>query len=394
MTLTITPTPSNISARDTLPSLDPSTGVLIASTTMTRRAWSLSQDLLRGLGARMDITGAGRRHDEDLRLLTCWIKAYDIRLIVLLNVHLLASPRLLSFLLDLGNETGCDIALTHDENTVTPALDWVTDNGGTIETSHKPLVQRIRATARPGDDLPETDSVPFPRFLPDVDFYAFRGMCRDLLPADEFAIVDDLYVRTLHAVTEDPFDDDEDGSLRIRQMLSTITSEAEATTIIRATQAALFKGGRHLYVWMPTLRVAMQRDQHRRLTPAEIRTLRAYRTPWRSSAVVLHDAGLSTGQIADLTLGDVQPTGDLATSAGPLTNDARAYLRAHRHLRFMEGANESDNFITARRSEVRAALRTTGRELVIPTVTAHAGFEETPDQTWRKALGVRVASLT
>ena len=393
MNLTITPTPSSRAAREVLPDLDPSTGVLIASTSMTRRAWSLSQDLLRGLGARMDITGAGRRHDEDIRILTCWIKAYDIRLIVMLNAHLVPDPRLLTFLLDLGNETGCDIALTIDENSATSVLDWVTDNGGTIDTSHGPLIERMNAAARPGHALPVNDATPFPRFLPDVDFYAFRGMCRDLLPSDEFAIVDDLYVRTFRAVTAEPFGDDEDASLRIRQMLSTATSEAEATTIIRATQAALFKGGRHLYVWMPTLRVAMQRDQHRRLTPAEIRTLRAYRTPWRSSAVVLHDAGLSTGQIADLTLADVQPTGDLATSASPLTEDARAYLRAHRHLRFMEGADQSDAFITAGRPALRAALRTTGRELVIPTVTAQTGFDETPDQTWRKALGVRVASL-
>lgn len=394
MNLTVTPTPSECSARDALPDLDPSAGVLIASTTMARRAWSLSQDLLRGLGARQDITGAGRRHEEDITLLTCWLHAYDIRSIVLLNTHHLADPRLLRFLLDLGRDAGCDIALTHDENTITPVVEWARSNGGSIDTTIAPLIQRITAAARPEHHLPEESRDTFPKFLPDVDFYAFRGMCRDLLPAHEFAIVDALYVRTFHAVAAAPFTDDEDVSLRIRRMLSTATSDSEAVTIIRATQAALFKTGRHLYVWMPTLRVAMQRDQHRRLIPHEIRALRAYRTPWRSSAVVLHDAGMSTNAVADLTLADIDSSGTTSLAPEPLSDDSRAFIRAHRQFRICEGATSSDTFFTARANGLRAALRTAGREIVIPTVTAQSGFDETPDQTWRKALGVRTSNLT
>lgn len=177
-------------------------------------------------------------------------------------------------------------------------------------------------------------------------------------------------------------------------MLSTATSDSEATTIVRATQAALFKSGRHLYVWMPTLRTAMQRDQHRRLTSKEIRSLRAYRTPWRSCAVVLHDAGLSTAAINQLRLGDIEAAGQVRGLDQPLNDDARAFLRAQRHLRQMDGARDSDRLITSGQPGLRAALRTTGRELVIPTVAAQSGFNETPDQTWRKALGVRLADLT
>ena len=186
------------------------------------------------------------------------------------NAHLVPYPRLLTFLLDLGRTTGCDIALTHDENSVTPVVDWARDHGANIHASTGPLIQQMTATARPAYPLPDSDPTPFPKFLPEVDFYAFRGLCRDLLPADEFAIVDDLYTRTFRAVTADPLGDDEDASLRIRDMLSSVTSDSEATTIIRATQAALFKTGRHLYVWMPTLRVAMQRDQHRRTDTSTI----------------------------------------------------------------------------------------------------------------------------
>ncbi|PKW25750.1 hypothetical protein [Phycicoccus duodecadis] len=394
MELTVTPTPSTMSARDALPALDPSSGVLTASTTLTRNAWTLSQDLLLGLGARHDLPGAGRRHDEDITLLRCWIRAYDIRLIVMLNAHLVPYPRLLTFLLDLGRAADCDVALTHDESTVTPVIAWAQDNGARVHTTPTPLIDRMKATARPAYPLPAEAPTSFPKFLPEVDFYAFRGLCRELLPANEFAIVDDLYVRTFRDITANPLGDDEDASSRLRTMLSTVTTESEATTIIRATQAALFKTGRHLYVWMPTLRTAMQRDQHRRLTPAEVRSLRGYRTPWRSSLAVLHDAELTSNDIAALTLADLQPTGHLTNPAQPLTDDARAFLRAHREFRRIKGATEGDPLFTMNTPGVRAALRSIGRDLLIPTVSAQAGFDDTPDQTWRKALGVRIATLT
>lgn len=394
MKLTVTPTPSTMSARDALPALDPSSGVLTASTTMTRNAWTLSQDLLLGLGARHDLPGAGRNHGQDIALLTCWIRAYDIRLIVMLNAHLVPYPRLLSFLLDLGRATRCDVALTHDESTITPVVDWARDRGARVHTSAQPLTAAMTRTARAPYALPTDDPALFPQFLPNVDFYAFRGMCQELLTRDEFAVVDDLYVRTFHEVTADPIGDDEDASLRLRALLSTVTTESEAITIIRATQAALFKTGRHLFVWMPTLRIAMQREQHRRLTPAEIRSLRAYRTPWRSSITVLHDAGLTTNEIADLTVADIEPTGHLDNGAEPLTDDARTFLRAHRHYRQMKGARDNDPLITKNAAGIRAELRAIGRDLLVPTVSAQAGFDDTPSDTWRKALGVRIATLT
>ncbi|MBR7744350.1 hypothetical protein KC207_13735 [Phycicoccus sp. BSK3Z-2] len=394
MNLTLSPTPSSRFAWESVPDTDPSSGVLTASVTMTRNSWGISQDLLRGLGARHDIAGAGQNHAEDVRLLTCWLRAYDIRLVVVRNAHLTSWPHLLTFLLDLGQSAHCDIALTQDEDVTGALPDWVEDHGGTIDPALPPLLDRIDSVSRPQHPIPASDVSPFPAFLPDVDFYAFRGMCRDLLPHEEFTVVDDLYVRTFHAVNAEQVSTPEDVSDFLRARISSVTSEGAAVTIARATQAALFKAGIHLYVWMPTLRTAMRRDLHRQLTPAEIRSLRAYRTPWRSAAVALCDAGLTTNDIATLRLHDVDPTGNVAGLGSPLSDDARVFMRAQRFARQTQTAADDDLFITAGAAPLRAELRHAGRELLIPVVTAQAKFNDSRKDTWRKTIGVRLSPLT
>lgn len=398
MSLSLTPMPADIGAFTLLPNTDPTSGIVTFNARPTRHAWAISQTVLAALGARDDVFGAGRRHDQDLVLLHAWLHAYDVKVVVVRHaVNLLdRSPHrtLMDNLLHIAEGVGAHLALTCDDTVTTWINDWVEQHGGTINASHEPLLNLIKEATR-STSAPTTDRlVDFPQYLPRVDFYGFRARCRDILTPAQFDQVDRLYVTTFQSVRVDPYATQEEAFTRLAATVADHVTPGEVLTIARAAQAAMFTHGLLLKVDIPSLLRGVHDAEHRRLTPAEVRALRAYRTPWRSSAVVLRDADLTTAQVNALTISNVTEDGGITgISHLPLHDDARTFLRAQRRYRLDLGATPEDPFITEVARHVSQAMRRCGAELNLPSASNHEKAAQTRSNRWQKAMGVSLLPL-
>lgn len=394
MSLSLTPLPSNQRAADLLPNTDPHSGVVTFTARPSRHAWAISQTVLHAIGARSDVFGAGRRHGEDLTYLHAWLTAYDTRLVVVRHATMLQSRDLLDNLLHTVTSVGAHLAVTCDDIIAGPLNEWVTDRSGTIDADMRPLQRRIATQARPVPPTSDTNDNAFPQYLPRVDFYGFRARCRDVLTPDDFAMVDDLYCRTFRTVRETPFHTSASAAEGLAALLAPHSTPGEAVAIARAAQAAMFAHGLLLKVWLPTLLNGVCDGDHRRLTAAEVRSLRAYRTAWRSSAIVLADADLTADEISDLTLAEVAPDGTLSgVEHLPMHDDARVFLRAQRQYRILTGAASEEPFITETTRFIAKAIRMGGTELNLPAPGAHQKSNERKTDRWHTDLGVALLPL-
>lgn len=397
MSLTLTPLPSNISAKSLLPNTDPTTGVVTATGRPTRHAWAVGQTVLAAMGIRLDLTGAGRRHGEDLELLTAWLTAHDIRVLVIRHATNITDLEVLDDLLHVTTATGTDLALTCDDTVGYHLIDWVTERSGTIDTTHQPLMQRldeVRRTATTRYVKADDATASFPVLLPRADFYKFRARCRDLLTPDEFAAVDVRYIDVFRYVQNDPFATITEASTRLTDAITGSDNPGHALTTIRAAQAAMFTHGLLLKVNLAYFLNGVRDSEHRRLTHTEIHSLRAYRTPWRSSAVVLRDANLTRDQITSLTLGNVTDDGNLTgIDHAPLLPEARLPLRAQRLFRTIHGATEGDLFITEVARYVAQAQRRASADLNLPRTPTHEAADSRRRDRWQTNLGVSLLPL-
>jgi hypothetical protein len=394
MSLTLTPLPSNVSAKSLLPNTDPACGVVTATARPARHAWAIGQSVLAAMGIRLDLMGAGRRHGENLELLNAWLSAYKVRLLVIRHATNTRDVDLLDDLLHVCNATGIDLALTCDDAVGHHLIDWVRERSGDIDTAPDPLLERIQTATTSVDASVPTVIDDFPMLLPRVDFYAFRARCRDVLTPSQFALVDRLYVRVFKEVQGDPYGDPVEASARMTDALADTDNVGKALTTIRAAQAAMFTHGLLFKVNLGYFLTGIQDSEHRRLTPAEVRALRAYRTPWRSCVVALRDANLSRDAITALRFGNVTEDGDLTgVSHLSLSDDARLYLRAQRILRTIHGAAQDDAFINEAKRYIGQVQRRAAVDLNLPLVPAREPSNNTRSHRWTTALGVALLPL-
>lgn len=398
MTLTLTPLPSHVGAHTILPNTDPSTGVLTFTARPTRHAWGVSQDLLAAVGARDDVFGAGRRHDQDLALLHAWLHAHDIQVIAVRHANNLLnrdiSRTLMDNLFHIATAVGAHLALTCDDTATSWLNDWVKERGGEVHTEATPLLALLQETARSTVTSSEAAVPDFPQFLPRVDFYGFRARCRAVLTPTQFARLDALYIDAFQEVRADPYATAHEGHDRLAAKVAAHTSPGEVLTIARAAQAALFTHGLLLKVDISSLLRGVHDAEHRRLTPSEVRALRAYRTPWRSSAIILRDADLTLNEIRTLTVANILPSGHLDGMPHlPLHDDARTFLRAQRRYRLDLGGAQQQAFITEGARSLNQAFRRCGTELNLPSAANHEKATEARSDRWRKNLGVAILPL-
>lgn len=380
------------SQRVLFPDTDPISGVLTATSRPTRREWAMTQTLLAALGARLDVVSAGRSRCEDQRLLTAWLTAYNVHTLVLRNADMLNTAAILDSLIALT--TGTDTALALVTETDGRLLDWVLDRGGLVHENVDALQQHLATTARPVPHLADGTVAPFPAVLPEVDFYGFRAACRDLLPSDDFTLVDALYRGTFKAVREAPFTTSAEASSYLGTSAQDLSTPAQVVTVCRAAQAAMFTHGQQLKVNLPYFVTSFAFGEHRRLTEVELRNLRAYRTPWRSSAVVLRDADVALEHVTALTLGQVTAEGDLLIPHEHLLSQARIFLAAQRFLRLAEGAQSSDPFIPVHERSVATMQRRACFELGLPLLRNDERRTSRRSQRWQGQLGVTLLPLS
>lgn len=395
MKLTLTPLPSDLSAKSLLPNTDPVTGVVTATVRPTRHAWAVGQTVLAAMGIRLDLIGAGRRHGENLELLNAWFSAYDVRLLILRHATNTSDFELLDELLLVCESVGVDLALTCDDTVGHRLVDWVSERSGHVDVTHEPLLDRVASAARPVPAMSVHDSDDgFPMLLPRVDFYGFRARCRDVLSTRQFALVDALYVATFQEVQRDPYGTAEEAASRITAAVTHTDHVGKALVVARAAQAAMFTHGLLLKVNLGYFLKGIQDAEHRRLTSAEIRSLRAYRNPWQSAVVALRDANLTRDDITALRICNVTDDGDLVgIDHEPLADDARVYLRAHRILRTIQGAAGEDLFITVPNRSIGQAQRRASVELNLPLVQAREPSDITGRDRWNTSLGVTLLPL-
>jgi hypothetical protein len=389
----LVPLPAGQPSRRLLPPTDPSTGITTFTARPTRHAWAIGQDLLASLGADPDLYGCGRRHGEDLEYARAWLTAHEIRLVMVRHADNITSTDILDDLDHLCAAVSADLVLTCDDTGGEHLTDWVTARDGTI--ADLPTLQRLIAqTAHTPQDVPPDAPVDYPTYLPRAEFYAFRARVRDVLRPDQFVLVDALYRATFQAIADKPPTSAEDAAATLRALIAEQRTPGQALTIARAAQAALFTHGLLLKVAVDALLHGTAAAAHRRMTPAEVRSLRAYRTCWRSAVAVLHDANLSKDEIHALRVDQVTEEGHLTgVDHQPLLADARVYLRAQRAYRVITGAAPTEPLIPETRARVTFALRRIGAELNLPAPGNHVPAEARKSDRWQHSLGVALLPL-
>jgi hypothetical protein len=389
----LVPLPAGKPSRALLPPTDPSTGVVTFTARPTRHAWVVGQDLLAALGINHDVYGSGRRHGEDLAYARAWLTAHDVGLVIIRHADILPSTEILDDLEHLSSSVGADLVLTCDDTVGETLADWTTARGGTI-TDLPALRDLIAKTTRTPRHVPPDPPVDFPQYLPRTDFYAFRARVRDVLPPEQFNLVDRLYRDTFRIIAATPPVTPEEAAATLTGLIAQEPSPGQALTIARAAQAALFTRGLLLKVSIDTLLHGTAAAEHRRMTPAEVRSLRAYRTSWRSAAAVLYDANLSKQDIHAVRLDQVTSDGDLTgVDHLPLLDDAKVYLRAQRTYRLITGAAVNDALIDQTRQSVAVALRRLGAELNLPAPSNHVPADARKTDRWQHNLGVTLLPL-
>jgi hypothetical protein len=187
--------------------------------------------------------------------------------------------------------------------------------------------------------MPPNADPDYPQYLPPVEFYALRSRVRDVLRPEQFTWVDRLYRSAFTTIVNNPLNSAEEAAAALTHLIARHRTPGEALTIARAAQAALFTQGLLLKVYVDTLLHGVAAAEHRRMTPAEVRSLRAYRTCWRSAAAVLYDANLSKDDIHALRIDQISDDGTPTVPHSQMLSDALLYLNAQRAYRLHTGAD-------------------------------------------------------
>jgi hypothetical protein len=405
MTIFYCKLPSGAHSMQVLPPTDALTGVVTFTARPTQRSWAIGQDIFTALGVSLDVTGTGRRHDDDLGLLEAWFTAYDIRTVIMRHADQLSYRNpIRESLATICSRVHADLVFACDGPGDEQLLDWVREAGGSIidlvdlEAILDESRREETAEAETGyasETRPENEpKVGFPQYLPRGDFYVFRSRARDTLLPDQFAIVDALYRETFRAFHDDPPTDPETAAQRLGALLTSEISLGEATTIARAAQAGTFTRGFLLKVSLNHLLAGVDRNHNRRLSDQEIRSLRAFRQPWRSAATVLYFADVEKTTIRRIQLNQVTNGGDLLDVKHlPLTPDAKLYLRAQRALRLITGATPTDPLINVEAPLLAHTLRQIGVDLGLPSARFRIPGASSRGSQWRQQLGVSLVPI-
>lgn len=322
---------------------------------MRQRSW-LAGDLLSSLAVSHDVSGISRTADTDWLLVHTWLLAYDVTDLLILRTEWLPEPLLEDLLLlAAGCGTRLWLLMTPPRsNSFVRALDgWTTAEIGWSEflDAWGDLPGLLAGPA--GDPAPDASPQlslgsghELPPLLPDDDFPTFRAACRDLLPAADFAAVDELlaseqqlatsWLAGASDVTAETL------AAQLLERYDRCASTGELVTATRAWQVAMFQAGWFLQVDLPRLVSTAEATPRRaQRNPALWQRLAVYRQPHRSAACVLAAAGLDLAGMTSLTIADVRADGSAVLIDGHwrCTEPGTAvYLRAMLALRQFHGA--------------------------------------------------------
>jgi hypothetical protein len=319
-----------------------------------------------------------------------WLLAHDIHTIVVRAAEH-TEPGYLTTLHMLANAVGATLTFCRNHDSGQHVIDFVRNLGGTHLASEDVIATVQRAASTQAEAHPGTRVRP-PKHLPQYDFPLFRDACRRLLSPEEFECVDAIYVDAYETAQKEKPGTSEDVRAMLDRLYVSCSGVSEAIIVTRAVQAALFLAGEHLKADFSALAERVGNARHRRLTSEEVRSLRAYREPWRSSAAALADANMSIPDMLELPLSAISAAGDVDGVA--VHPEAHVFFRAQRLVRALEGAAPSDPLLTKSARYVDQALRAVGQDLNLTVVPAPTTTSRRQSDRWQHNLGVSVRPLT
>jgi hypothetical protein len=373
-----------------LPDTDPDTGIVVFTARPARRDYVQGQDLLASLGKDSNVTGGGRHHTEDVMLSQAWLLAHEIHTIIVRAAEH-TEPGYLTTLHLLANAVGADLIFCRNYDSGQHVIDFVRNHGGT-RLAAEGTIATVQQAASPLPEKQPDRIVPLPKHLPQYDFPLFRAACRRALDRAEFERVDAVYVNAFRASERTKPCTDVEARHLLDDLFAACSGVSEAIIVTRAVQAAMFINGKHLKADMSALATYVGNAQHRRLSSAEVRSLRAYREPWRSSAVALADARVRVENMLNLSLSAVSATGQV--DGIELHPEAWVFLRAQRLVRMLEGAASTDMLIDRGARYVTRAVKAAGQDLDLAVNPVQAAQGHRVGGRWNHRLGLSVQPVT
>ncbi|MDN5918703.1 MAG: hypothetical protein L0I76_27015 [Pseudonocardia sp.] len=259
----------------------------------------LGEDVLVALGKRPGGPGAEGVSRRAWELAGLWLRAEQVRHLVVLRAQLLPTPRWRE-LAELTAAAGTRLWLV------------TTEPGHDVGERGRPWRVALSLLPTP----PTTVTGAFPE-VPDVEFPLFRTAARRLLDPTGFARVDEVYRTTLaqtrdvargwtHPGTAGRPVDARHGAAVLQRHTIDATSTAEVLTRVRAVQAGFFTAG--LFLQLPprpglsAVRVSLAP----RLDPTDADRIRGLCSPSAAAALTIAAAtGLRAGALASVRLRDV-----------------------------------------------------------------------------------------
>lgn len=264
----------------------------------------LGADLLVALGKRPRTLIAERLRMRAWELAIIWLRAEDIKHLVILRAHLLG-PQRWSDLIELSTQTDIKVWLVvhgprprvPDRSVLaqcaTPVPRWTWEIG-------RDDLEAYRELSAPH----QLDQASFP-LVPDVDFPLFRSAARKILTQKEFEVFDQAYCAAFDAAAEElPARTRRSGTGRdlIQRLTVGANSENEVITRLRAAQAAFFGDGLLICIDLRSATQSTVRTPTEPLLPDHVITrLRMLASPEAAAVMTLARAtGLSSEELAHL----------------------------------------------------------------------------------------------
>jgi hypothetical protein len=381
---------------------------VLARPGMRRTGW-LAADLLRALGCRDDVTGAGRPGEGDWTLAGIWLKTHRVAHLYVQHAWTLPLPAL-EALLGAVEHTECvlwlvgDTAFTDRHREVLAPWTTVTTTGNEfinawadISASHGSVPLRVPDEGATGGHAGDSAAArpEWPTHVPDDDFTMFRAACRDVLTDEQFTTVDAAFRRhvvvlrrAVAAMVTGGDLSEETVAALLAEHWETARSMAHYITVVRAAQVAFFLAGHYLQVDLDQLIGTATTMPRRALrSPATWARLHAYPEPHRGAVCALAAAGIAVDDMRLIAVGSYDPsTGTVATDDGrsvAVEPAARAFVEAQQHLRDRQGADASDPLFATR---VGAPMSATALVTVINTARRELGVAVAPARQDRKAV--------
>lgn len=388
----------------------PERGLLVLTGTPANQGLApITRALLEAMGKDPQLTGGATCSTRyGWPLLPPWLLALGISEVVVDEAQLLP-PKVLEELIVLVLGLGIRLWLVAHRplGDTFPAVlaAWPTEEASTENLRHV----LTRADDAPAGAATEPEVASYPS-VPSSEFLLFRAHCRDLLSPDDFALVDDRYLRAAAETREWLKASDhpihaEAVARELRSVLLDCGSPEEMLTVLRAAAAVLLLADVLLTCDAAGFMASVvDQDWYLVRRHPDWRALGGYRQPYRAAVCAMAAGGLSLEQIVALTCSDVDAAGIWVTPGHgrriTVPAGGVAHVRAQLLSRKAWGAEATDLlFLTAEGAP--ASVRYLREALTEPTVEAGVELSSgrvsrrrpTPMQ-WATRLGIRIQSLT